>query len=327
MFEVDRSMDKRSLTETDIRIKFITPAIVAAGWNAQTQVREEYTVSAGRIMVRGRMHSRGAPITCSATRKTSLLPSLKKFGLLKVEVCQCFSLHSLSSNVSLSVLTNFLLSAFNSRPSSKMPTSSSGAWTRCWWSGYSVKDNPMPQINQKYDRLTLTCKYMKDPLLMALAWKKSHEYIRTTNWYADNFELDKSALNLAQRCKDWTDELSNNSIFFNSLKLVPAPKTSTWVFVKNESSESEEIIPNDDPCYCLRWEPQKLESSDKPDNIKLRPLAHIGIKEQTMMTLAMMCLANDVEALQGDPSTKYDDVHKKKVVELWQQALLHLSRG
>ncbi len=34
MFEVDRSMDKRSLTETDIRTKYITPAIVAAGWNS-----------------------------------------------------------------------------------------------------------------------------------------------------------------------------------------------------------------------------------------------------------------------------------------------------
>ncbi|MBA4501835.1 hypothetical protein [Marinobacterium marinum] len=41
-------MDKRSLTETDIHAKFLTPAIVAAGCNIQTQVREEYTASAGR---------------------------------------------------------------------------------------------------------------------------------------------------------------------------------------------------------------------------------------------------------------------------------------
>ncbi|MBE0483355.1 MAG: DEAD/DEAH box helicase family protein [Bacterioplanes sp.] len=54
-------MDKRSLTETDIRTKFITPAIIKAGWNIQTQVLEEYTIGAGRIQVRGRLSSRGAP--------------------------------------------------------------------------------------------------------------------------------------------------------------------------------------------------------------------------------------------------------------------------
>src|SRR5690606_41922326 len=55
------SMDKRSLTETDIRTKFITPAIIKAGWNIQTQVLEEYTISGGRIRVRGRLSSRAAP--------------------------------------------------------------------------------------------------------------------------------------------------------------------------------------------------------------------------------------------------------------------------
>ncbi|MBD3726747.1 MAG: hypothetical protein IE936_06720, partial [Moraxella osloensis] len=44
------------------------------------------------------------------------------------------------------------------------------------------------------------------------------------------------------------------------------------------------------------------------------PLAHIGIKEQTMMTLVMMCLANQVETQQGDPSTDYEEVHAKKIV-------------
>lgn len=30
-------MDKRSLTETDIRTKFITPAIISAGWDIQKE--------------------------------------------------------------------------------------------------------------------------------------------------------------------------------------------------------------------------------------------------------------------------------------------------
>ena len=38
----------------------------------------------------------------------------------------------------------------------------------------------MPRIEKRYERLALTDDYLKDPLLMALAWKKSHHYIRTT---------------------------------------------------------------------------------------------------------------------------------------------------
>lgn len=52
-------MDKKKLSETDIRTKFITPAIQAAGWDLLRQVREEVTFTAGRIVVRGRLHTRG----------------------------------------------------------------------------------------------------------------------------------------------------------------------------------------------------------------------------------------------------------------------------
>ncbi|MCK4235686.1 MAG: DEAD/DEAH box helicase family protein [Candidatus Krumholzibacteria bacterium] len=52
-------MDKKSLSEQDIRTKFITPAILKAGWDLQTQIREEVTFTAGRVMVRGRIVSRG----------------------------------------------------------------------------------------------------------------------------------------------------------------------------------------------------------------------------------------------------------------------------
>jgi type I restriction enzyme R subunit len=52
-------MDKKQLTERDICTKFINPAIVQAGWDIQTQVREEVTFTAGRVIVRGNLHSRG----------------------------------------------------------------------------------------------------------------------------------------------------------------------------------------------------------------------------------------------------------------------------
>jgi len=47
------TMDKKSLSERDILTKFLTPAIVLAGWDIQTQVREGVTFTAGRIKVQG----------------------------------------------------------------------------------------------------------------------------------------------------------------------------------------------------------------------------------------------------------------------------------
>jgi type I restriction enzyme R subunit len=52
-------MNKKNLTEADIRTKFITPAIEAAGWDKVTQMREEYFFTAGRIIVRGKLVARG----------------------------------------------------------------------------------------------------------------------------------------------------------------------------------------------------------------------------------------------------------------------------
>jgi type I restriction enzyme, R subunit len=52
-------MDKKSLSERDVCTKFISPAISNAGWDIQTQVREEFAFTKGRVIVRGRMHARG----------------------------------------------------------------------------------------------------------------------------------------------------------------------------------------------------------------------------------------------------------------------------
>ncbi|MDV3002888.1 MAG: hypothetical protein N5P05_004543 (plasmid) [Chroococcopsis gigantea SAG 12.99] len=53
-------IDKKSLSERDICTKFITPALVAhAGWNLYSQIREEVTFTAGRVLVRGKLTSRG----------------------------------------------------------------------------------------------------------------------------------------------------------------------------------------------------------------------------------------------------------------------------
>ena len=55
-------MNKKLLTEADIRTKFITPAIVGAQgekWNVLTQVREEVYFTKGRVIVRGKTVKRG----------------------------------------------------------------------------------------------------------------------------------------------------------------------------------------------------------------------------------------------------------------------------
>ncbi len=53
-------MNKKSLNERDICTKFITPNLVAAGWDLDAQVREEVGFTDGRIYVRGKLHARGA---------------------------------------------------------------------------------------------------------------------------------------------------------------------------------------------------------------------------------------------------------------------------
>ena len=47
------------LTERDICTKYITPAVLNAGWDLHTQIREEVSFTKGRIIVRGKLHSRG----------------------------------------------------------------------------------------------------------------------------------------------------------------------------------------------------------------------------------------------------------------------------
>lgn len=52
-------LDKKTLTERDICTKFITPALIKAGWNNDFQIREEVSFTDGRIYVRGKLTTRG----------------------------------------------------------------------------------------------------------------------------------------------------------------------------------------------------------------------------------------------------------------------------
>jgi type I restriction enzyme R subunit len=52
-------MNKKELTEADIRTKYITPSLVAANWDLMTQIREEAYFTKGRVIVRGKTVRRG----------------------------------------------------------------------------------------------------------------------------------------------------------------------------------------------------------------------------------------------------------------------------
>ena len=52
-------MNKKELNETEICMRYITPAIDRAGWDLQRQVRREISFTDGRIIVRGKMVARG----------------------------------------------------------------------------------------------------------------------------------------------------------------------------------------------------------------------------------------------------------------------------
>lgn len=52
-------MNKRDLSEADIKAKFITPAIIGSGWDEHTQLGREIYFTDGRIYVKGKLTARG----------------------------------------------------------------------------------------------------------------------------------------------------------------------------------------------------------------------------------------------------------------------------
>jgi Reverse transcriptase (RNA-dependent DNA polymerase) len=173
----------------------------------------------------------------------------------------------------------------------------------------------MGLLDKKYQFLLPDENYLTDKVVLAQAWKKAHQYIRSTNWYADTFELDRSAIDLDAKLNKWIYELKDEKFSFEPLRLVPAPKTERWHFKKIVPPESFSLDglleATGDQDFSHAWRPDidKQEASKS-----LRPLAHVTIRDQSLMTALMMCLANKVETLQCDTSTELKKVHTKKLV-------------
>lgn len=166
----------------------------------------------------------------------------------------------------------------------------------------------MGLLSKKYQSLKPTEGYLNDKVVLAQAWKKAHQYIRSTNWYADTFELDRSAIDLDARLDHWIAELANDKFAFEPLRIVPAPKSERWHFEESAS---------------YKWCPVPPKEGEKPQ--ALRPLAHVSIRDQSLLMALMMCLANKVESSQGNTETRFDDVHKQKIVNYGNRLYCHYN--
>lgn len=142
----------------------------------------------------------------------------------------------------------------------------------------------MKLISEKYRSLKPTIDYLVDPVVIAQAWKKTHGYIRSFNWYADTLALDVSALGIEELSKEWGAQLAAKKKL-TPIELVPAAKSEDWTIDEKNG-----------------WSPV---STQERENIPpLRPLAHLTIRDQTWASTVMLCLADFVESEQGDCSEK-----------------------
>ncbi len=148
------------------------------------------------------------------------------------------------------------------------------------------KVNPWNPFEDR-PRPTLDC--LMHEAILVQAWKKTHDYIRSHNWYSDVLELDISTATLPEMIQEWQEDFTShgpNSLKPKPMRAVPAPKGCSWEFGPEANGNPE-------------WRPQ-LPQKDKPYH--LRPLAHLDIKAQSLASALMLCLADVVEDAQGNPT-------------------------
>ncbi|MEC0093209.1 reverse transcriptase domain-containing protein [Paenibacillus macquariensis] len=144
----------------------------------------------------------------------------------------------------------------------------------------------MKENRIKYELIAPRADYLTDIVVLAQAWKKTQKYIRRHNWYADVLELDCSTINIEDKILNWAALSKRKTYKPDKMRIVPAPKNSQWIFEDNVNEGQKNP-----------WHPEREQ--------RLRPLAHLSIKDQTLATAAMLCLADAVESEQG-PSEEQD---------------------
>ena len=133
---------------------------------------------------------------------------------------------------------------------------------------------------------------LREEYVLVQAWKKTEAYIRYHNWFSDTLALDRTAVNLPAFLGEIRERLQSSDRWENDpLRIVPAPKSQRW--------RVREGV----------WEPVKGAKS-----AQLRPLAHVSLADQVVATALMLCLADRVETLQGDPRRPVSDQESRTQV-------------
>lgn len=88
----------------------------------------------------------------------------------------------------------------------------------------------MSLLKDKYKNLGPHGEYLTDLVVLSQAWKKTHNYIRRHNWYANVLELDSSTTDIERYLKHWATALLSSDFRPEPMRLVPAPKNAAWHF-------------------------------------------------------------------------------------------------
>lgn len=154
-------------------------------------------------------------------------------------------------------------------------------------------------------RIELLC----EEYVLVQAWKKTASHIRYHNWYSDTLELDRAAVNLPRFLAELAEQLKAPDQWSNEpLRIVPAPKSQQW-----------RVVPE-----TKLWAPV-IRGKMAP---KLRPLAHVTLKDQVAATAIMLCLADRVETIQGDPRDPIEEASaRKRVVSYGNRLLCDAASG
>src|SRR5579862_6181885 len=120
-----------------------------------------------------------------------------------------------------------------------------------------------------YDLLQPHIELLTQEYVLVQAWKKTADYIRDHNWFADSLELDRVAVNLPSFLADLADQLRTGDEWKSDpLRIVPAPKSQPWHVDVSTG----------------RWGPV----DERKTATKLRPLAHVSLRDQVAATAVML---------------------------------------
>ena len=143
-------------------------------------------------------------------------------------------------------------------------------------------------------RLYPRADFLAEEYVLVPAWKKAHDYIRHHNWYADVLECDLTNANLEERLLAIAEAArSQDALQSEPLRLVLAPKSQKWDIVKGQ------WLPVAGPAVVAG---------------KLRPLAHVSVRDQIIATAFMILCADTIETRQGDPRVSAIDARARKMV-------------